>query len=126
MVMEIKALVADSSNQVRKNITRSLKEIGVRNVVEANNTKQAVEQLKKGSFDVIFAEFNTTAGAGEEMLKTFRKMDAKVAIIVTAPQTQNVAELKKTCPTASAYLTTPFTTDQLRKTVSQYVPSIAG
>ena len=38
--MEIKALVADSSNQTRKNIARSLKEIGVRNVVEANDTKQ--------------------------------------------------------------------------------------
>jgi two-component system, chemotaxis family, chemotaxis protein CheY len=124
--MEIKALVTDSSNQVRKNITRSLKEIGVRNVVEANDTKQAIELLKKGSFDVIFAEWNTKAGAGEEMLKTFRKMDATVPIIVTAPQTQNVAELKKTCPTASSYLTTPFTTDQLRKTVSQYVPAIAG
>ena len=122
--MEIKALVADSSKQVRKNITRSLKEIGVRNVVEANDTKQALELVKKGSFDVIFAEFKTTTG--EEMLKTFRKMDAKVPIIVTAPQTQNMAELKKTCPTASTYLTTPFTTEQLRKTVSQYVPSIAG
>ena len=124
--MEIKALVADSSNQVRKNIARSLKEIGVRNVVEANDTKQALEQLKKGSFDVIFTEFNTTAGANEEMLKTFRKMNANVPIIVTAPQTQNVAELKKSCPTATTYLTTPFTTDQLRKTVSQYVPAIAG
>jgi two-component system chemotaxis response regulator CheY len=124
--MEIKALVADSSNQTRKNITRSLKEIGVRNIVEANDTKKAIELVKKGSFDVIFAEFNTTPGAGEEMLKTFRKMDANVPIIVTAPQTQNMAELKKTCPTASTYLTTPFTTEQLRKTVSQYVPSIAG
>jgi two-component system chemotaxis response regulator CheY len=124
--MEIKALVADSSNQTRKNITRSLKELGVRNVVEANNTKQAIELVKKGSFDVIIAEYNTTAGADEQMLKTFRKMDANVPIIVTAPQTQNMAELKKTCPTASTYLTTPFTTEQLRKTVSQYVPSIAG
>jgi two-component system chemotaxis response regulator CheY len=125
MVMEIKALVADSSKQTRKNITRSLKEIGVKTVVEANDTKQAIELVKKGSFDVIIAEFNTTTGTGD-MLKTFRKMDAKVPIIVTAPQTQNVAELKKTCPTASSYLTTPFTTEQLRKTVSQYVPSIAS
>ena len=112
-LMEIKALVADSSNQVRKNIARSLKEIGVRNVVEANDSKQALEQLKKGKFDVIFTEFNTTAGPNEEMLKTFRKMNANVPIIVTAPQTQNVAELKKSCPTATTYMTTPFTTDQL-------------
>ena len=46
---------------------------------------KAIELVKKGSFDVIFAEFNTTGGASEEMLKTFRKMNAKVPIIVTAP-----------------------------------------
>jgi two-component system chemotaxis response regulator CheY len=98
----------------------------VRNVVEANDTKQALEQLKKGTFDVIITEFNTKTGANDEMLKTIRKMQAKTPIIVTAPQTQNVAELKKSCPTATTYLTTPFTTDQLRKTISQYVPAIAG
>ena len=46
--MEIKALVADSSTKVRKNITRSLKEIGVRNVVEATDTDQAIELVQEG------------------------------------------------------------------------------
>jgi DNA-binding NtrC family response regulator len=124
--MEIKVLVAESSNQVRKNLTRSLKELGVKTVVEANSTEQAIEQFQKGSYDVIFTEWNTQVGAGEELLKTFRKMDANVPIIVTAPQSKKMAELKKNCPTATNYLTTPFTTEQLRKTVSQYVPAIAS
>jgi DNA-binding NtrC family response regulator len=124
--MEIKALVAESSNQVRKNLARSLKELGVQTVVEANSTEQAIEQFQKGTYDVIFTEWNTQVGAGEELLKTFRKMDANVPIIVTAPQSKKMAELKKNCPTATSYLTTPFTTEQLRKTVTQYVPVIAG
>ena len=33
--MEIKALVTDSSSKVRKNIIRSLQEIGVRDILEA-------------------------------------------------------------------------------------------
>jgi DNA-binding NtrC family response regulator len=124
--MDIKVLVAESSNQVRKNLTRSLKELGVKTVVEANSTEQAIEQFQKGTYDVIFTEWNTQVGAGEELLKTFRKMDANVPIIVTAPQSKKMAELKKNCPTATNYLTTPFTTEQLRKTVSQYVPAIAS
>ena len=123
--MEIKALVANSSNKERKNITQSLKEIGVRNVVEATDGKQAMELLQKGKYDVVFAEFNTQIGEGEELVKAFRKFDNKVPIIVTAPQSKKVDELKKACPNASKYLTTPFTTDQLRKTVSEYAPSIA-
>ena len=34
-------------------------------------------------------------------------------------------ELKKAYPNASKYLTTPFTTDQLRKTVGEYVQTVA-
>ena len=124
--MEIKALVADSSSKVRKNITRSLHEIGVRNVVEATDGNQAIELMETGKYDVVFAEWNTQFGAGEELVTAVRKMDGKLPIIVTAPHTKTIAELKKSCPSASNYLTTPFTTEQLRKTVCEYVPSIAG
>ncbi len=124
--MEIKALVADSSTKVRKNITRSLKEIGVQNVVEATDTDQAIELFEAGTYDVVFAEWNTDIGAGEELLKSFRKLNAKVPIIMTAPQSKKMTELQKNCPSASSYLMVPFTTEQLRKTVSEYVPSIAG
>jgi len=124
--MEIKALVTDSSSKARKNITRSLKEIGVRNVVEATDGQQAVKLLESGKFDICFAEWNTQFGQGEELVKSFRRTDAKMPIIVTAPQSKQIDELKKTYPTASNYLTMPFTTEQLRKTVAQCVPSIAG
>ena len=124
--MEIKALVADSSSKVRKNITRSLNEIGVRNVVEATDGNQALELLETGKFDVVFAEWSTQIGEGEELVQAVRKLDGKLPIIVTAPQSKKIAELKESCPNASNYLTVPLSTEQLRKTVGEYVPSIAG
>ena len=124
--MEIKALVADSSSKVRKNITRSLHEIGVRNVVEATDGTQAIELLESGKFDMVFAEWSTQIGEGEELVQAVRKLDAKLPIIVTAPQSKKVAELKKSCPSASNYLSLPFSADQLRKMVGEFVPSIAG
>jgi two-component system, chemotaxis family, chemotaxis protein CheY len=124
--MEIKALVTDSNSKVRKNITRSLKEMGIKNVAEATDGRQAIEMLGKGKYDIVFAEWNTKTEKGEELVSTMRRSDAKMPIIVTAPQSKQLAELKQSCPTATNYLTTPFTTDQLKKTVCQYVPSIAG
>lgn len=124
--MEIKALVANSSSKERKNITQSLKEIGVRDVVEATDGKQAMEQLKNGKFDVIFAEFNTQCAQGEEFVKEARKYDGKLPIIVTAPKPKKVEELKKAYPNATKYITTPVTTDQLRKMVGEYAPSLAS
>jgi two-component system, chemotaxis family, chemotaxis protein CheY len=124
--MGIKALVADSSSEARKDITRSLKQIGVHNIVEATNGNEAVKLMEKGKFDIVFAEWNTQIGQGEELVKSFRRTDAKLPVIVTAPQSKQIDELKKTYPTASNYLTMPFTTEQLKKTVAQCVPSIAG
>ncbi|MEX2093267.1 MAG: response regulator [Pirellulales bacterium] len=124
--MEIKALVTDSNSKVRKNLTRSLKEMGINNVAEATDGKQAVEMIEKCKYDIVFTEWNTKTAKGEELCSTLRRTDAKMPIIVTAPQSKQLAELKQSCPTASNYLTTPFTTDQLKKTVCQYVPSIAG
>jgi two-component system chemotaxis response regulator CheY len=124
--MEIKALVTDSSSKVRKNITRSLNEIGVRNVVEATDGNQAIELMETGKFDIVFAEWNTKTAEGEELVKSLRRTDAKMPIIVTAPQSKKIDELKKSYPTASNYLTTPFNTEQLKRTVAQCVPSIAG
>jgi two-component system, chemotaxis family, chemotaxis protein CheY len=124
--MEIKALVTDSSSKARKNIIRSLKEIGVRDVVEATDGNQAVKLLEAGKFDICFAEWNTQIGHGEELVKSFRRTNAKMPVIVTAPHSKQIDELKKTYPTASNYLTMPFTTEQLQKKVAQCVPSIAG
>lgn len=124
--MEIKALVTDSNSKVRKNLTRSLKELGIKNVAEATDGCQAIEMLQKGKYDIVFAEYNTKTAQGDELVSSIRRTDAKMPIVVMAPQSKQVTELKQSCPTASSYLTTPFTTDQLKKTVAQCVPSIAS
>lgn len=124
--MEIKALVTDSNSKVRKNLTRSLKELGIKNVAEATDGCQAIEMLQKGKYDIVFAEYNTKTAQGDELVTSIRRTDAKTPIIVMAPQSKQMTELKQTCPTASSYLTTPFTTEQLKKTVALCVPSIAG
>jgi CheY-like chemotaxis protein len=124
--MEIKALVTDSNSKVRKNLTRSLKELGIKNVAEATDGCQAIEMLQKGKYDLVFAEYNAKTAQGDELVSSIRRTDAKTPIIVMAPQSKQMTELKQCCPTASSYLTTPFTTEQLKKTVAQCVPSIAG
>ena len=92
--MEIKALVANSSNKERKNITRSLKEIGVANVVEATDGNQAMELLQTGKFDVFFAEYNAKIN-NEELVKTVRTINGQLPIIVTGPKSKKMDELKK-------------------------------
>jgi two-component system, chemotaxis family, chemotaxis protein CheY len=123
--MECKVLVANRSKKERKNIIRSLNEIGVRDIVEATDNEKAMELAQQGKFAAVFTEFSTEIGQGEDWAKAVRKIDSNLPIIVTAPKSKKMEELKKAYPTASTYLMMPFTTEQLRKTVDQYVPSLA-
>ncbi|MEX2171217.1 MAG: response regulator [Pirellulales bacterium] len=124
--MSYKALVANSSSKERKNITRSLKEIGVSQVVEATDGDQAIEFLDKGNFNVVFAEWNAQTGNGGDLLKALRTKNQTLPIIATIPQSQTMTDLKQNCPSATNFITMPFTTEQLKKTVAQYVPTLAG
>ena len=98
--MEIKALVTDSNSKVRKNLTRSLKELGIKNVAEATDGCQAIEMLQKGKYDIVFAEYNTKTAQGDELVTSIRRTDAKTPIVVMAPQSKQMTELKQCCPTA--------------------------
>lgn len=124
--MEIKALVSDSNSQVRRNIARSLKELGVKDIAEADDASQAIEMCERGKFDIVFAEWNSRTAKGEELIGTLRNSNAGLPIIATVPQSKQLKDVKKSCPNASNYLVTPFTTDQFRKSVQECVPSLAG
>lgn len=123
--MDIKVLVAGNTANIRKNITQSLQEIGVQNIVEATDGQAAINDLRGDSFDVVFAEFNTQAD-GEVLVDAIRKIDGNLPIIVTAPQTQKVTDLKKAYPSASNYLTTPCTRQQLENSIANFIPSLAS
>lgn len=124
--MEVKALVANSCNDSRQNITRSLQEIGVRDVVEAKDGKEALKLFQKGTFDLVFTEWNAQAAPGQELAEAIRKRDEYLPIIVTTPQTKKTAEMKKACPSASDYLPMPFTTEQVREKVEKYIPMLSS
>lgn len=124
--MSYKALVTNSSSKERKNLTRSLKEIGVSQVVEAKNGDQAIELLEKGNFNVVFADCTAQTSTGCQLIPAMRDKNQTLPIIVTVPQSQMNGDFRKEYPTATNCITMPFTTEQLKKAVGQYVPTIAG
>jgi len=122
--MKIKALVIDRRSVERNELTRPLKELGVRKVVERNAQEIAAEPVEAGQYDVVFIEFNTLMEAGQPLAGLLRAMDANVPIIVTYPPATRPADLKKYCPQATACLGSPFTNEQLRQTMEQCVASL--
>ena len=123
--MKIKALVVDRRSVERNELTFPLNRIGVRKVIEKNTEEILAKPFKAGQYDVVFVEFNTLMEAGQPLARSLRATDPNVPIIVTYPHTTKIADLKKYCPQASAYLVSPFTSEQLRETIGHCVSPLS-
>jgi DNA-binding NtrC family response regulator len=119
--MKIKALVVDRRSMERNELTKPLKRIGVRKVTEVNVEEFRARPLKAGAFDLVFIEFNTLMEAGRGLLQMLRRADCDVPVIVTYPESVDVADVRKFCPEASSTLRIPFTNQQLRQIVERHV-----
>ncbi len=123
--MNIKILVADTSSTVRKNFTRSLKEIGVQTVMEAGDANTAINLLKQEQFNAVLADGKIEIESGKGLVEEIRHI-SNVPIIVTINQAELSPAFDMKHSSASAYLTKPFTTQSLREKLQQLVPAIAG
>ena len=124
--MNIKILVADKSSKVRENFTRSLKEIGVQIVMEAGDANTAINLLKQEQFNAVLADGKIQTESGKVLVDEIRHMDNNVPIILTTNPAELSPAFEIKYPSASAYLTKPFTTQGLREKLQLFVPAIAG
>jgi DNA-binding NtrC family response regulator len=123
--MKTKALVVDRRSMERNELTKPLKRIGVKKVVEVNIDEFVARPFQAGAFNIVFIEFNTLMEAGRGLLQTLRRTDCDVPVIVTYPESVAVDDLRKYCPDLSATLMTPFTDEQLREMVERHVLEMA-
>ena len=124
--MNVKVLVADTSSKVRENFTRSLKEIGVQNVMEAGDAKSAINLLKQEQFNAVLADGKIQTESGKDLVEEIRHIDSNVPIILTANPADCSTEFELKHSSTYRYLTKPFTTQRLRDKLQQLVPAIAG
>ncbi len=121
-----KVLLVDDSAVMRKIIQRNLKETGmiVDEYVEAGDGKQALDIVNdNGNLDLILLDWNMPNMSGIEFVKALRSLNLPnripVVMVTTEGSEAKVSEAKESG--ADGYLTKPFTADQLRDTLGDYL-----
>lgn len=117
----MKILVVDDSRFMRHIIKNYLKIIGLANVVEASNGRDALALLKTERVDLVLSDLSMQGMNGIEFLKAVRAdADLKETpfIMVTAEaQPYIVLEAKKA--RVSKYVLKPFTSNTLRENIRE-------
>ena len=121
-----KVLLVDDSEVMRKIIQRNIKETGlvVDEFVEAGDGNQALDKVNaNGDLDLILLDWNMPNMSGIEFVKTLRSLNLSkripVVMVTTEGSDAKVSEAKESG--ADGYLTKPFTADQLRDTLGDYL-----
>ncbi len=121
-----KVLLVDDSAVMRKIIQRMIKESGlvVDEFIEAGNGKQAMDVLiYENDVVLILFDFNMPNMSGLEFVKTLRSSNVPkripIVMVTIEGSDANIAEAMESG--ADSYLTKPFTIDQLRDTLGEYL-----
>jgi two-component system, chemotaxis family, chemotaxis protein CheY len=109
----MKVLIVDDFATMRRILKNILKQIGLKNISEADNGKEALKELKKEKFDLVLCDWNMPEMPGIELLNQVRSDDALKGIpfvMVTAEaKKENILEAVKAG--VSSYIVKPFTAE---------------
>jgi len=74
-VEALRVLVVDDSLMARKHITRVLNNMGIKDIITANDGKQGVDTFSanQGAFDLIVTDYNMPVMDGQELIRFIRQ-----------------------------------------------------
>lgn len=115
MDTSIKILIVDDFATMRRILKNILKQLGFKNLVEADDGTTAWEILEGQSIDLIISDWNMPKMTGLELLKKVRSSDnykgAPFLMVTAEAQKQNVIEAVQAG--VSNYVVKPFTAEAI-------------
>jgi len=119
--LDMNVLIVDDFATMRKIVKNVLKQIGFKNIIEADDGRTALEVLKKEKIHFIASDWNMPEVTGIELLKTVRNMEEHKTtpfLMVTAEgQKEQVLEAIK--HKVNNYIVKPFTPETLKEKIDK-------
>lgn len=117
----MRILVVDDFNTMRRIVKNILKQLGFENIGEAENGQEALEVLKKEKFDFVITDWNMPVMTGLDLLKAIKAdaalKDIPVMMVTAEAQQQNIVEAVKSG--AGNYIVKPFTAEVLEEKINK-------
>jgi len=88
-LMEIKVLLVDDSKLARKHIRRVLTNLGMEQIEEAVNGKDAVAKVEANFYDLVVTDYNMPEMDGQELTRYIREKSAQSSIPILMVTSEN-------------------------------------
>jgi len=117
-----RVLIADDDPAVRRLLAHQLKAVGVAEVVEAADGRQALDLLDQGELNLILLDWHMPKIDGLELLSVVRDRGCRVPVVMVTGEARKDLVLKAFKAGATDYVVKPFGEDVLRKKLGKFCP----
>ncbi len=119
--MGFTALVADDSMTMRAIISDTLRDLGVEEILEAENAEQAFSAFSRNTLNLVVLDWYMPGRSGVDVIRAIRATGSEVPIVmVTAVGTAREQVTEAVQAGASDYLLKPFKPEVLREKLEKF------
>lgn len=118
-------LIVDDSEMTRMVAKKTLKALGIENILEAEDGKVAVDVFNSNDIDVVFSDWNMPNMSGLELLQEIRKTNTTVPVIMITTEGSRGKVMEAIQHGVSDYLVKPFTPVALREKLAKWIQTTA-
>jgi two-component system chemotaxis response regulator CheY len=121
MDLNMKVMIVDDFATMRRILRNILKQIGFKNIIEAEDGKHALKELKKEKIDLIMCDWNMPEMPGIELLKNVRSDDElkKIPFVMVTAEAQKDNILEAVKSGVSNYVVKPFTAETITEKLNK-------
>jgi two-component system chemotaxis response regulator CheY len=118
---DTKFLVVDDFASMRRIVRSVLKDLGFRNIAEADDGSTALPLLCDGAFDFLITDWNMPGMPGLDLLKAVRANDrlAKMPVLMLTAEAKREQILVAVQAGVTGYVIKPFTAEVLKEKLTQ-------
>ncbi|MBF0469038.1 MAG: response regulator [Desulfamplus sp.] len=115
MNTSIKVLIVDDFATMRRILKNILKQLGFKNLLEADDGTTALDALEKNDIDLVISDWNMPKMTGLELLKSVRasKKYAKIPFLMVTAEAQKQNVIEAVQAGVSNYVVKPFTAEAI-------------
>ncbi len=117
MDKNMKVLCVDDFATMRRILKNILKQLGFKNILEADDGLTALEVMKSEEIDLIISDWNMPKMNGLDLLKTARGMEQykKVPFLMVTAEAQKQNVIEAVSAGVSNYVVKPFTAEAIEE-----------
>ncbi|QDT39004.1 response regulator [Stratiformator vulcanicus] len=116
----MKVLVVDDSHTMRIIQKRCLNSLGVEDITDAADGREALEYFASGEFDIVLSDWNMPVMDGLTLLTEIRKRDKDVPVIMITTEAERSRVVSAIQAGVSDYIVKPFTPDAMKEKLERW------